>query len=70
MALKHFMKHLTKFLLKIDDLLWTFMVYIYCIMLYLIQFFFRGLWFMPGFVYNKCIILVHGKEMFSLWLEV
>ena len=36
------------------------------IMLYLIQLFFRGLWFMPGFVYNKCIVLVHGKEMFSL----
>ena len=23
-----------------------------------------------GFVYNKCIVLVHENEMFSLWLEV
>ena len=23
-----------------------------------------------GFVYNKCIDLVHEKEMFSLWLKV
>ena len=32
--------------------------------IYLIQLFFRGMWFMPGFVYNKCTVLVIEKKCF------